>query len=186
MGGAVKSIRMTHAEPMDEGMEPPGVPVLDFCQQPRLRRKSRQQRGAEEKRLFGDADRANAVAIEQLGQHGRHGRQHFDVLMAVQVRRLQTALEREFDLPRQFISHFRQRGRIAPPQAGKEGKNAGKTALAIQEFAGIFLAREGTALSQIQMHAEIEGQGGIMQTAAELLRGNHPGGKIGREPLPKR
>ena len=96
---------------------------------------------------------------------------HLDILMSVEVRRLQAVVADDLHLPLPFVRMAARNLPPRPPQPGKQGENAGKTAVRVEQFGRIAAARKRPALGQIQMDAQIERPVGIAQPLAGRRRG---------------
>ena len=122
------------------------------------------------RRLPGYADDGNAESFQERLHDATHHWQHFDVLMPVEMRGPMPAVEHELHLAGQFFFDCRGHLRAALPQPPEKAENPRKLAVRIEQLGWIAGARQRPALGQIQMDAEVEGLGRILQLLSACRR----------------
>ena len=103
----------------------------------------------------GDTDNPDGILLRQRGNQFRHSRHQFDVLMAIQVGRLDAAVKQPFDLQLQFGLNAVTKSGVRGSQSSKDGTDPRELSPIVEQLDGIGL-REGPSLRQIEMNSQIE------------------------------
>jgi hypothetical protein len=136
-----------------------------------------QQCGPKQPLFASDAKSRNSVTRNKVADGVAQAGQQLNVLVAVEVRRLESVIAQKLDLRRQLGPERPLERRPAAMQLTEQGANPAEGARFVEQLRWI-LSGERVALGQIQMDAKLECGGRLVKTPAGLERWQSAGGSL--------